>query len=162
MQTRNYAPPRITYVDDDDNNPTLKLPALSKRTTTLNPLASEPGRAELGRDEPGPVTTRELRVRRVARWFIGSVVVMSTVVLAAGYRIAREQHFTLGAAHKNRAKTTGEFLAPDSNETVFVDDTPAGRAPDTLTIPCGLRRIRLGDKGTTRSIDIPCGGRVTL
>lgn len=156
MQTRNYAPPRITYLEDDDN-PTLKMPALSQRTTTLNPIAAGDLLAS-----PSPSSTRELLVRRIARWFGGSAAVMSLLVLGAGYGFAREQHFTLGAEHKRAAATTGELLVPESIDTVFVDDAPAGRAPSPLTITCGLRRIRLGDKGTTRAIEMPCGGRVTL
>lgn len=154
-----YAAPKITYVEDD-NDPTLKMPALSQRTTTLVPVSADD---TWFNPTLQMVSPRELRVRRVARWVALGVVSLSAVFLA----VAAQQptHVsTLGADHQRVDDSSGEIVGPESRtgETVFVDDAAIGKVPSPLKVECGLRSIRIGEKGATRKIDVPCGGRVTL
>jgi hypothetical protein len=168
LRTQSYDAPRITYVDDDaatiprvaltaerarellaQDDPTTKMPALSKRTTTLNPVMAD-GDA-----------TREVSVRRFGWFFL--LVVLACIAVAV-VRFTRVQSFILGMAHERAPSTEGELLGPESRagETVFVDDHALGTVPAPITVTCGVRHVRIGKSGTVRAVDVPCGGRVTL
>lgn len=109
-------------------------------------------------------STRELRVRRIARFAAASLVALSAMVLLVAGSTRRSQSFTLGMDRAARPVTSGELVGPDTRagETVYVDDVAVGVVPNVLTVKCGVASVRIGKTGAVRSIDIPCGGRVTL
>jgi serine/threonine-protein kinase len=45
---------------------------------------------------------------------------------------------------------------------IFVDDVTVGQTPDTVTVKCGMRAVKLGSSGRVQRLDVPCGGEVTL
>jgi serine/threonine-protein kinase len=45
---------------------------------------------------------------------------------------------------------------------IFVDQRTVGQTPDTVVVPCGLRRIRVGSTGKTLTLEVPCGGRIEV
>jgi serine/threonine-protein kinase len=45
---------------------------------------------------------------------------------------------------------------------IFVDEKTVGQTPQSVTTKCGVRQIRLGSSGKTQSIDVPCGGEITV
>jgi serine/threonine-protein kinase len=53
--------------------------------------------------------------------------------------------------------TTG--TAP--NRRIFVDEKVAGQTPESVTVKCGSRAVKLGSAGKVQSIDVPCGGEIT-
>ena len=38
----------------------------------------------------------------------------------------------------------------------------AGQTPDSVTVRCGMRAIRIGSSGKTQRLEVPCGGDLTL
>jgi hypothetical protein len=58
--------------------------------------------------------------------------------------------------------TTGtlRFDATTSGHRVWVDDVLL--STDAAIVKCGTHRVRVGSLGTTRWVDVPCGGEVTL
>jgi len=62
-----------------------------------------------------------------------------------------------------RAKTG--LLVPEGapkGRRIFVDGRAVGETPSEVPAPCGSHEVRVGSKGTARTIDIPCGGRVVV
>lgn len=61
-------------------------------------------------------------------------------------------------------KRTGEIVAEDAprGRRVFVDGRAVGETPAIVTAPCGSHEVKVGSKGTPQTVDIPCGGRVTV
>ena len=62
-----------------------------------------------------------------------------------------------------RAKTG--LLVPEGapkGRRIFVDGRAVGETPSEVPAPCGTHEVRVGSKGTARTIDIPCGGRVVV
>jgi serine/threonine protein kinase len=57
-----------------------------------------------------------------------------------------------------RVKTSG--AAP--GRRIFVDERTVGQTPEAVVVKCGSRAIRLGSAGTTRTVDVPCGGEITV
>jgi hypothetical protein len=55
-------------------------------------------------------------------------------------------------------KTTG--TAP--HRRIFVDDKVVGQTPETATVKCGSHLVRLGSAGKAQTIEVPCGGEVTV
>lgn len=45
---------------------------------------------------------------------------------------------------------------------IFVDQRTVGQTPEAITVRCGLRRVRIGSAGKTLSVDVPCGGEVSV
>lgn len=194
MRTTDYAP-RITYVDDDaatvprraltaararallaEDDPTMKMPALSGRTTTLNPVIADatlerflasPLCDELDEsDESGELEVSSARgqgIRRVARFAVAVVVAAGLALLVTGDH-TRAQAFTLGMDRARAPETDGVLIGPASRagETLFVDDRAVGLVPSPVTVACGVRSVRIGKAGAVRAIDVPCGGRITL
>lgn len=62
-----------------------------------------------------------------------------------------------------RAKTG--LLVPEGapkGRRIFVDGRAVGETPSEVPAPCGTHEVRVGSKGTARTVDIPCGGRVVV
>jgi eukaryotic-like serine/threonine-protein kinase len=55
-------------------------------------------------------------------------------------------------------KTTG--AAP--GRRIFVDEKTLGQTPETVTVKCGKHVVRLGSSGKSQTIDVPCGGEITV
>jgi eukaryotic-like serine/threonine-protein kinase len=49
-----------------------------------------------------------------------------------------------------------------ANRRIFVDEKTVGQTPESVTVKCGTRAVRLGSSGKTQTIDIPCGGEITV
>ncbi len=62
------------------------------------------------------------------------------------------------AKEPTRVETTGKLVTPATAaaKTLFVDGITMGRAP--LDVSCGLHRVRVGERGETHPVDVPCGG----
>ncbi len=45
---------------------------------------------------------------------------------------------------------------------VYVDGRLVGDAPQRVALPCGAHSLRIGSRGSTRQIDVPCGGELSL
>jgi|GEM_PF-756408 len=61
-------------------------------------------------------------------------------------------------ANSGRVLTTN--AAP--GRRIFVDDRTVGQTPEAVIVKCGSRAIRLGSTGFTQTVDVPCGGEVTI
>lgn len=48
-----------------------------------------------------------------------------------------------------------------AGRAIFVDGKQAGVAPAPLSVACGTHHIRVGE-GKTKSVNVPCGGNVTV
>ncbi len=61
-------------------------------------------------------------------------------------------------------KHTGEIVAEDAprGRRVFVDGRAVGETPAIVIAPCGTHEVKVGSKGTPQTVNIPCGGRVTV
>lgn len=61
-------------------------------------------------------------------------------------------------------KRTGEIVAEDAprGRRVFVDGRAVGETPAIVVAPCGTHEVKVGSKGTPQTVDIPCGGRVSV
>ena len=68
---------------------------------------------------------------------------------------ASASELPLGAG---RVKTTG--TAP--GRRIFVDDKTVGQTPDAVIVKCGLRSVKLGRAGTAQTVDVPCGGEISV
>jgi hypothetical protein len=177
--------PSIRYVDDDA--PTIPLrgldaaratevlekAALRGKPDTLMPTAAD---ATLDRfvaseldDSDADLTlrmttARELRVRAVGRRAVVLAIAAALAVLAvAALRARPTRALVLGAEHKNPHRDVGLLVVPEPRDAViFVDDVRVGVSPDPIELACGTRRVRIGETGRTRAIDVPCEGRVEL
>jgi serine/threonine-protein kinase len=45
---------------------------------------------------------------------------------------------------------------------IFVDDRVVGETPTPITVKCGVHSVKVGSSGYRRTIDVPCGGEITL
>jgi serine/threonine protein kinase len=61
-------------------------------------------------------------------------------------------------AGMGRVRTTG--AAP--GRRIFVDERTVGQTPESVVVKCGSRAIKLGSVGSTQTIDVPCGGEITV
>lgn len=176
--------PSIQYVDQDA--PTIPLRAmdaeraqqildraLRTRPDTLMPLAADAtldrfvasGTDESDADITLRMTTRrELRVRSIARRAVfATIVVALALLVAAAFRSRPMSASVLGMEHRAPRRDIGVLLVPDATGSpIFLDEVRVGVAPGPLDVACGAHRVRIGEKGSTRVIDIPCEGRVTL
>jgi hypothetical protein len=57
-----------------------------------------------------------------------------------------------------RVRTTG--AAP--GRRIFVDERTVGQTPESVVVKCGSRAIKLGSAGSTQTVDVPCGGEITV
>lgn len=62
------------------------------------------------------------------------------------------------------APTSGTLRTPASTRAnrVFVDGVVVGSGGGALEVPCGVRAVRVGSAGTTRRVEVPCGGAVDV
>lgn len=145
---KGYRAPRITYVEDDDNDPTRKMPALAGNPSTLIPTIEEP-------------------VAEAASWrgvWLAVAAFVAIAVFVVADRTVPRTH-SLGMDHSGRKPSTeGVLIGPASRagETVFVDDQARGVVPAAVTVSCGTRRVRIGKSGAVRVLDVPCGGSLEL
>jgi hypothetical protein len=65
---------------------------------------------------------------------------------------------TASGAKTGLLKTTG--LAP--GRRIFIDDLTMGQTPDSVSVPCGSHRLKLGSMGVPRTVEIPCGGEIAV
>lgn len=177
--------PSIRYVDQDA--PTIPLrgldearakeildrAALRNKPDTLMPLAAD---ATLERfvaselDESDAditlrmVTRREMRVRAVARWAVlGTVAAALAILAVAALRPRASAASVMAMDHRNPRRDLGSLVVPGVTAVpIFVDDERVGLAPGPIDVACGARRVRIGESGSTRVIDVPCEGRVEL
>ena len=58
----------------------------------------------------------------------------------------------------------GEVRSPASSagHRIFVDEKVVGTAPDPVRVRCGTHSIRIGSRGVPRTVDVPCGGAVSI
>jgi serine/threonine protein kinase len=61
-------------------------------------------------------------------------------------------------AGMGRVRTTG--AAP--GRRIFVDERTVGQTPESVVVKCGSRAIKLGSAGSTQTVDVPCGGEITV
>jgi serine/threonine protein kinase len=45
---------------------------------------------------------------------------------------------------------------------VWVDGKLVGQTPDSFQVPCGSHEVRVGSAGKAQSVDVPCGGEVSV
>lgn len=177
--------PSIQYVDQDA--PTIPLrgldparaqeildrAALRNKPDTLMPLAADATLQRFvasGLDDSDAdvtlrmVTRRELRVRSVARWAVlGTIVAALAILVVAAARPARSTASVIGMDHQNPRRDLGTLTVPGvAGVAIFVDDARVGVTPGPIEVACGARRIRIGEGGSTRVVDVPCEGRVEL
>lgn len=162
--------PTIRYVDQDA--PTIPLRGLDEararailsRVDTLMPLAA--ALDELDDDISRRATAkRELRVRSIGRRVVGLALVAGLALLAFSVVRARARvvAHVMGSERDSRPRETGVLVAPNEKGVViFVDGARAGVAPEPVEVPCGVRRVRFGESGSTRTVDVPCDGRLEL
>lgn len=65
-----------------------------------------------------------------------------------------------GAAGDEMGTITTTGAAP--HRRIFVDEKVVGQTPETVRVKCGARVVRLGSSGSRQSIDVPCGGEITV
>jgi hypothetical protein len=60
--------------------------------------------------------------------------------------------------------TTGTVRTAGStpHRRIFVDEMTVGQTPDSVTVRCGMRSVRIGSSGKTHRVEVPCGGELTL
>jgi hypothetical protein len=71
---------------------------------------------------------------------------------------AAPTHPSEPSAAEERPSSTGVLETPRSlaAKPLFVDGVAMGRAP--LTVTCGSHSVRVGEKGASSRVDVPCGG----
>jgi serine/threonine-protein kinase len=55
-------------------------------------------------------------------------------------------------------KTSGAV----AGKRIFVDDKTVGETPASVPVKCGSHRVRIGSAGRSATIDVPCGGEVSV
>jgi serine/threonine-protein kinase len=55
--------------------------------------------------------------------------------------------------------TTGEAL---SGRRVWIDERLVGQTPESFTVKCGRRHVRVGTAGKVQAVDVPCGGEIRV
>jgi serine/threonine-protein kinase len=64
------------------------------------------------------------------------------------------------AAPDDKGRLSSAGTAP--GRRIFVDDRTVGETPNVVVLPCGSHRVRVGSRGTTMILDVPCGGEITV
>jgi len=52
--------------------------------------------------------------------------------------------------------------AAGAGHRVYVDGRVLGEGPGPLLAPCGSHEVKVGSQGTAKTLDLPCGGAITL
>jgi hypothetical protein len=55
-------------------------------------------------------------------------------------------------------KTTGLGV----QHRIFVDNVTVGETPQSVLVKCGSHTVRIGSAGKERSVDLPCGGEISV
>ncbi|MEO6420485.1 MAG: hypothetical protein ABIP39_13800, partial [Polyangiaceae bacterium] len=45
---------------------------------------------------------------------------------------------------------------------IFVDGKVVGEGPGVYLVRCGAHRVRVGSKGKSTVVEVPCGGEITV
>ena len=45
---------------------------------------------------------------------------------------------------------------------IFVDERTLGQTPESVVVKCGARAVKLGSAGSTHTVEVPCGGEITV
>lgn len=45
---------------------------------------------------------------------------------------------------------------------IFVDERTVGQTPEAVVVKCGTRQVKVGSTGSTRPVDVPCGGEISV
>jgi serine/threonine protein kinase len=61
-------------------------------------------------------------------------------------------------AGMGRVRTSGAA----AGRRIFVDERTVGQTPQSVIVKCGSRAIKLGSAGSTQTVDVPCGGEITV
>jgi hypothetical protein len=48
------------------------------------------------------------------------------------------------------------------NHRIYVDGRVLGQTPDTVHVKCGAHVIKLGSSAREQTVDVPCGGEVSV
>ncbi|MBX3207896.1 MAG: protein kinase [Labilithrix sp.] len=65
-----------------------------------------------------------------------------------------------GAIPEGMGVVTTTGTAP--GRRIFVDEKTLGQTPESVTVKCGQRVVRLGSSGKPQQIDVPCGGEIAV
>jgi serine/threonine-protein kinase len=49
-----------------------------------------------------------------------------------------------------------------SNRRIFVDERVVGQTPESVTVKCGTRTVKVGSAGKPQTVDVPCGGEISV
>ncbi len=70
------------------------------------------------------------------------------------------------SAAPNAGPAEGTGLVRTTNcapgRRIFVDGKTLGQTPQSVTVKCGSRAVKIGSSGRVRTIDVPCGGEITV
>jgi len=158
--------PRINYVDDEAA--TIPMRGLDvaraqaildrvalRKPDTLMPVEAAPEASE---------ADRTARVRIHGRRALVAVLVAAVAILiVSALRAQPMSTHVLGAERQAARRDVGVLVvAGEKDVVVFVDGARAGVAPDPIEVSCGVHKVRIGDHGSTREVDVPCEGRLEL
>ena len=62
------------------------------------------------------------------------------------------------------AAKMGEILTRPAagGHRIYVDERVVGNSPDPVQVHCGPHNVRIGSAGTSRDVDVPCGGSIVV
>jgi serine/threonine-protein kinase len=49
-----------------------------------------------------------------------------------------------------------------SGRRIYVDGVVVGQTPEAVKVKCGLHNVKVGSSGKARSVEVPCGGAVSV
>lgn len=60
--------------------------------------------------------------------------------------------------------TTGRLSTASAapGRRIFVDERTVGETPTAVVVSCGSHRVRIGSRGKTTIVDVPCGGEIAV
>jgi hypothetical protein len=132
----------------------------SVSATTTASSASEAGVAEAG-STSADASPEDAETRDVAAQNADASADARAVVSVDAAASARAED---AAPPNPHGKRTGEIVAEDAprGRRVFVDGRAVGETPAIVVAPCGTHEVKVGSKGNPQTVDIPCGGRVSV
>ena len=83
-----------------------------------------------------------------------------TVVAVAAPVVATDGAEPVAAPAAAPGKGLLSTSASTPGRRIFVDDRAVGETPAAVAVPCGLHRVRVGSRGKTMTVDVPCEGEV--
>lgn len=68
------------------------------------------------------------------------------------------------AASAEPPRTTGRIILPAraAGHRLFIDDRVVGEGQGVLPVACGRHLVKIGSRGKSQSVDVPCGGDVDV